>query len=392
MGLEPYVKYVTNLISSFLLGKAVVPFPSGLDSELFFKFCAFHKIQNLVYLALKGTAMPEVLEKNLKASYFNSLNFMAIQQHYIEKVENTFEDAGIDYFIMKGYETAKFYPSSDMRQSSDFDIYIGNEKAELARDLMVGLGFSVDDYADDDGHDKYVINKAIVCELHRVLIQNDFPWKEECNKIPDRVIKSNGKEHRHEMDIEDAYVYNLAHAGNHIKTAGIGIRVFVDLWLMWSKCRDAFNMAYLEEALEKANLKKFEECARSLFLYWFEEKETTDPTILAMADFVAQSGWIGTYNQYASAKLAQDSADGTSSASAKLDSYRKIIFPSYEELANRYPKAGKHKILVPYYYVYRIFKAVFGKDKGAKRIVGEISTANLEDGQNLLKLKKEIGL
>ncbi|MBR5809233.1 MAG: nucleotidyltransferase family protein [Clostridia bacterium] len=392
MELSPYVKYVTNLISSFLSGKDVEPFPDSLDANLFFRFCVFHKIQNLVYRALANTQMPEELAKNFKASYFSSLNFMAVQQHYIEMVEKAFESSGIDYFIIKGGETAKFYPSADMRQSSDFDIYIGSEKAELARDVMMGLGFSVDDYADDDGHDKYVINNGILCELHRVLIQNDFPWKNECNKIPERVIKTSGKEHRFEMTTEDAYIYNLAHAANHIKTAGIGIRVFVDLWLMWSKCKDSLDMEHLEETLEKANLKRFEECARALFLYWFEGKETSDPTIMAMADFVAESGWIGTYNQYASAKLANESADSSSSATAKLESYKKMIFPSYEDLAKRYPKAKEHKILVPYYYVYRIVKSLFGKDKGAKRVMSEINTADLQAGQDLLKLKKEIGL
>ncbi len=392
MGLDAYVKYTTNLISSFLSGKPVKPLPAELDAGLFFKFCAFHKIQNLVYLALSNTDIPEELAKLFKASYFASLNFMAVQQHYIEQVENAFEDAGIDYFVIKGTETAKFYPSSDMRQSSDFDIYIGNEKARLARDVMVGLGFLVDDYADDDGHDKYMINNAILCELHRVLVQNDFPWKEECNKIPERVIKCDGKEHRYQMNAEDTYIYNLAHAANHIRTAGIGIRVFVDLWLMWSKCKDGFDMAYLEETLAKCNLKRFEECARTLFLYWFEEKGTDDPTILAMADFVAQSGWIGTYSQYASAKLAGDAGENSSSATAKLESYKKMIFPSYENLIARYPKAERYKILVPSYYAYRIFKSVFGKERGAKRVIGEINNADLKTGQDLLKLKKEIGL
>lgn len=392
MGLEAYVSYITNLIGSFLSGRAAEPFPASLDASLFFKFCAFHKIQNLVYLALSGTDMPEELSKLFKSSYLSSLNFMAVQQHYIEKVENAFENAGIDYFIIKGGETAKFYPSADMRRSSDFDIYIGNEKAGLARDVMVKLGFSVDDYADDDGHDKYIINNAILCELHRVLIQNDFPWKEECNKIPHRVIKSGDSGHRYEMGIEDAYIYNLAHAANHIKTAGIGIRVFVDLWLIYTKCKDKFDWEYLNEKLELAKLKRFEECSRALFLYWFEGKETADPAIPAMAEFVAESGWIGTYNQYASAKLAEESAEASSQAGAKLESYRKMIFPSYKDLADRYPNAEKHKILVPYYYVYRIVKAVFGKDKGAKRVIGEINTADLKAGQDLLRLKKEIGL
>lgn len=391
MGLDAYVKYTVNLISSCLKGEAVESFPSGLDAQLFFKFCVFHKIQNLVYLALKDTDIPEELEKTLKASYLNSLNFMAVQQHYLEAVEDAFEDVGIDYFVIKGRETAKFYPSSDMRQSSDIDIYVGNEQAETACNIMEELGFAIDDYADDDGHDKYIINHVILCELHRVLIQNDFPWKDECNRIPDRVVKADGKEHYYEMRIEDAYIYNLAHAANHIKTAGIGIRVFVDLWLMWSKCKDSFDMAYLSEKLELAKLTRFEECARALFLYWFEGKEPADPTIFAMAEFVAESGWIGTYNQYASAKLATESGK-TSSASAKLDSYRKIIFPPYEDLAKRYPKAGEHKILVPYFYVHRIVKSIFGKEKSAKRVTHEINTASLKQGQDLLKLKKEIGL
>ena len=111
-----------------------------------------------------------------------------------------------------------------------------------------------------------------------------------------------------------------------------------------------------------------------------------------MAKFISLSGWIGTYEQYHSAKLAEKSTNTDSNTFAKFKSYLRIIFPSYRELIKRYPKAKKHKILVPYYYVFRIIKSVFGKDKGAKRVVGEISTSDLEKGRNLIQFKKDIGL
>jgi len=348
MNLELYVSYITELISSFLKNESIKPLPADIDIKYFYAFCKFHRLENIVYLALKNTEIPKELRSLFEKSYFVSINHMAKQQYYLEKVKKAFEDAGIDYFILKGEELSHLYPSEDMRISSDFDMYVGNEKAELARDIMVGLGFTIKDYMDDDGHDQYVIDKTILCELHRVLIQSDFPWKDECNKIPQRLIRCEDNNNRYKMRIEDFYLYNLAHAANHIKSAGIGIRIFIDLWLMHTKYKDQFDYAYLNEKLQSANLTRFEECSRKLYLYWFEGITPVDTTVRAMAIYVAQSGWMGTYNQYSSAKLAQDAQNSNSSSLTKLKNFIKIIFPSYQELVKRYPNAKKHKILVPF--------------------------------------------
>lgn len=393
MGLELYVSYITELISCFLKNENIKPLPSNLDIKYFFFFCKFHKIENIVYLALKDTDMPTELRTLFEKSYIISLNVMARQQYYTQKVQKALEDAGIDYFIMKGSELSALYPSEDMRQSSDFDIYVGIEKARQVRDIMVDLGFQIKDYLEeDDGHDQYVIDKIILCEIHRILIQNDYPWKNECNKIPQRVIKCEDGNHHYTMRIEDSYIYNLAHAANHIKTAGVGMRIFIDLWLIYTKFKDQFDYNYLNEKLELANLTKFEKCSRDLYLYWFEGKTPIEPTVEALAVFVAQSGWIGTYTQFTSAKLAQTAQEGNSSTLTKIKKYYNIIFPTYNELIIRYPNAKKHKLLVPFYYIYRIFKSLFGKDKGANRVIREITTGNLEEGKYLLKLKKDIGL
>lgn len=392
MDLELYVSYITKLISSFLKGEDIKPLPSNFNIYSIYEFCKFHKLENIVYLALKDTNMPTELRSLFEKSYFVSINFLAKQQYYTEKVEKAFEDAGIDYFIMKGKALSSLYPSEDMRQSSDFDIYIGNEKAALARDIMVDLGFEIKDYMDDDGHDQYVIDKIILCELHRVLIQDDVTWKDECNKIPERVIKCENSNHCYEMTIEDFYFFNIAHAAKHIKHSGIGIRIYVDLWLIYKKYKDKFNYDVLNERLNSANLTRFEECSKELFLYWFEGKENQDETIKKMSNYISQSGWIGTYKQYYSTKLANETNETTSELNAKFKNYLKVIFPSYQELIKRYPKAQKHKILVPYYYVFRIFKSVFGKDKGARRIVSQMSASDLEKGRSIVEFKKDIGL
>lgn len=392
MDFQIYTDYITKLISTFLKTGQSVPLPQNIDTNIFLAFCRFHKIETLIYLALQGAEMPKYLKNAFEELYLRSINIMAKQQYYIEKVEKEFEKAGIDYFVMKGRELASLYPSPDMRQSSDFDMYVGNEKAEHARDIMVNLGFEIKYYAEDSGHDQYFIDKVILCELHRKLVDDKFPWQDECNKIPDRVIKCKNTNHCYHMTIEDFYLYNLAHAANHMKTAGVGIKIFIDLWLIYTKYKDQFNYTYLNEKLESANLTKFEKCSRALYLHWFEGEKTSDATIEAMAVFIAQSGWIGTYSQYTSAKLAQNSKESNSSIITKLKSYWDIIFPTYENLVKRYPNAKKHKVLVPFYYIYRIFKSVFGKDMGAKRVINEITTGDLEKGKYILKLKKDIGL
>ena len=390
MNLDIYVKYITHLLSSTINGSEPDKIPSDIDFEFLFRLCRFHRIENIIYLALQDR-LPENAKAIFEQAYEKSVYIQAMQHYYLEAIENAFEAEGIDYLLLKGKEISSLYPTEDMRQSSDFDIYIGRDNSEKAKDIMLREGFEIEAYSDtNDDHDEYIADKIILCELHRVLIQNKHPWQDECNKIPERLERV-GSSHRMKMTSEDFYVYNLAHTAKHMKFSGIGIRAFLDMWIIYNKLKDSFNKDVLSEKLRLANLTEFDINSRKLCEYWFEGKQA-DETTLAMADYVVKSGWVGTYEQMQSTALAENAGATNSVQYAKFKRYWSILAVPYDKMVIRFPILKKYKLLTPFFHIYRIFRTLFKRRDLIRDINSEMESGDIKTGKAILELKKSIGL
>ena len=395
MNIDLYTEYAVHLLRCAVLNEQAKNMPEGIEPEVFLKFCLLHKIENIAYIALKNTDMSGFTEETAKAFkeyYMHAITADASQQYYLEIITDEFEKHGIDYLVLKGRELAKLYPSSDMRQSSDLDIYIGNDNAEKAKEIMLDMGADIEAYSDtNDDHDEYRID-GLLCELHRALIQGTYPWQEECNRITDRLIKDDSSKHCCKMCDEDFYLYNLAHAAKHMKFSGVGIKVFLDLWIILNKYKDRLDWDYLKDKLELCHLTEFEKNAEKLCEYWFEGKTSPEEKIKKMSRYAAVSGWVGTEQQAKSTELAETAGRSSSTKLAKLKKCIDIVFSPYESMAARYPVLEKHKWLTPFCRLHRALSAALFKRELVKNVTGELDKGSMEEGKAILAFKNSIGL
>ncbi len=393
MDLREYTKYLTYVLACAIDGTEPDGLPEGMDEAVFLELCKFHKLENIVYLTI-GDKLSETSRAYLEETYNRLLFLQATQQYYLETIEDEFENAKIPYLILKGRELAKLYPREDMRQSSDFDIYIGRENSQKARDIMTDVGFEILAYNDhDDDHDEYLADKCVMCELHRVLIQDNHPWQAECNKMPERMILTDGTECCYKLSPEDFYAYNLAHAAKHMKLSGVGIRVFLDQWLILNKYENEINWDKLNDILDKCNLVEFNKNTIALCEYWFENKTPEDiQKIGEMADYVARSGWVGTEEQMTATEVAENAGVTSSRKVAKLKVCWDIIASPYESMVERYPFLRKHKWLTFFCRIHRVFNAIFKKRDLVKKVTSGMDNGDMELGKKIVKFKKGIGL
>ncbi len=391
MNLSIYVEYLTHVLKCAIEGKEPREIPGNINEDIFIDLCKFHKLENIVYLTI-GDKLSGNARKILEETYNRLLFIHATQQYYLETIESEFENKKIPYLILKGREIAKLYPSEDMRQSSDFDIYIGRENCQKARDIMIEKDFEILVYNDnDDNHDEYIADKCVICELHRVLIQDNHPWQAECNKMPERMVLTDGTECCYSLTPEDFYAYNLAHAAKHMKLSGVGIRVFLDQWLILKKINLDWDI--LNPILERCGLAEFNKNAIELCKYWFEGKTPDNPEkIYEMADYVANSGWVGTQQQQSATVLAENAGVTSSRSVAKLKLCWDIVASPYESMVERYPFLKKYKWLTFFCRIHRIFIAIFKKRDLVKKVTGEMNNGDMNMGKKILNFKKGIGL
>ncbi len=392
MNLGMYTNYLTSLLRCAIMGKDAPELPHNFNEDEFFEFCKFHKVENIAYLTIKDKLSKKKREE-LEVLYNQLLMVQAKQQYYLEEIEEAFENENIDYLVLKGRELARLYPSEDMRQSSDFDIYIGKETPEKAKEIMLGLGYEILAYSDEnDDHDEYIIDNFVMAELHRVLIQNNHPWQEECNKMTDRLIKKEGTSHCMELSVEDFYAYNLAHMAKHMKFSGIGIRAFLDQWIIYRQYKDKINQEKLDETLKKCNLYEFNQNAMELCKYWFDGKDNVSDTIKQMADYAAKSGWVGTHEMTTATEVAQNAGATASKNVAKFKKYLEILSTPYEQMVFRYPILKKHRWLTFFCRIHRAIRAIFKRRDLIKNISDEVENTNMNMGKQIVEFKKSIGL
>lgn len=390
MDIKLYTDYLVHILKSAIDGQTPDPIPDGIDENEFLRFCVFHKLENIVYLTV-GNNLSENAQKIMSERYNRSVFVSATQTYYLEEVENALAQNGIDYLVLKGREIVKLYPSEDMRQSADFDIYLGRENSKKAKDIMLGLGFEILSYTDTDEHDEYIADKVAMCEIHPVLIQNNHPWQTECNRISERLVKNEDKPHELKMSNEDFFLYNLAHTAKHMKFAGIGIRAFLDMWLIYKTYGESLNWDYLNKKLELANLDEFEKNTRKLCEYWFCGKET-DKTIEAMAVYVAESGWVGTHEQEKSTALAEAAGKTESVQAAKLGKFKEMFFAPYDAMVVRYPILKKHKWLLLFCRIHRAIRAIIKRRDVIRDVAKDLESGDMQTGKAIIDLKKSIGL
>lgn len=387
------LQYLFHVLSCAIQNKTPDAFPDNMNVEEFMNFAKMHKLENIVFLTI-GDRFPEPLREECQDNYNKSLYIQATQEYYLNEIEEAFEKNGIDYLVLKGREISALYPSEDMRQATDVDIYVGKTNAALARDIMLEMGFSIYNYDDtDDDHDEYTIDGFVMFEIHRVLIQGDYPWQKGCNAITSRLVRCDNRKHCYKMSPEDFYVFNLAHAAKHMKFSGVGIKVFLDQWIIYNKLKDLMDNKRLSQRLKECNLTEFDRNAKMLFEFWFEGKEPAEPEkIKEMAEYVVNSGWIGTFEQKEASELAKQMGSTHSKAFAKINKYFEIIFEPYEFILGRYPILIKHKWLLPFCRIHRAMSALLFSRNVIKKVNARIDDADMSEAKKIAALKKGIGL
>ena len=391
MNFKDYVSYLIHLVRCVILDITPKSLPEGIELGKLLSLARKHSIENIAYVALEKLNLPESDELRMFREYHShAILNDATQQYYLEMVTDELEKNQIKHCIMKGPVIKKMYPSSDLRQSGDLDIFVEDEDTEKVKALMEEMGFEVKDYDRSHSHDEYEIDKKIVLEIHRTLISNQCPWQKECQKIADRLIPVNGFGYRFDMTKEDYYLYMIGHMAKHMNSSGMGIKMVLDVWVYLNCCNSELNWSELDEKLQACGLKEFEENIKKLCVHWFEEK-SCDAVIDRLAAYVAVSGNFGTYEQLVAGEAARKAGKTNSKTMGRIGYYISIFFWPYSKMKERYTILKKCPILLPFCWIHRAYMSVTNKER-VESITSRYDNVDMEYGRKLIEFKKEIGL
>jgi len=292
------------------------------------------------------------------------------QMQAVERIFRAFEDKGIPYMPVKGCNTKNLYPKPELRSMGDADILIHPEDEPQIRSAMQSQGF---DFRSENDHVFVWHSKELYVELHKTLISPDdgdyysyygTGWQ----------LAVRGEGFRHDLSVEDAYIFLFTHFAHHYRAGGIGCRHVVDLFV-YRNAYPEMDEAYIAGELEKLRLLEFHGNILRLLDTWFRDKES-EPLDELITSFIFSGGSWGTMEAGMFSTELKKSKRAGMARDAKLKAALHAIFPDASKLSYRYPVIRKCPVLLPVIWVVRWIDILFFRPKNIKRRLNILSTIN----------------
>ena len=337
-----------------------------------------HSVLNILYFALKDdpNLPPECLAV-LERQLFLTAHQQAMQEAEAKRIYAMLTREKIRFLPMKGNGIRSLYPAPEMRISCDVDVYYDKRERARMDGLFAELGYEKQE--SDPNHTAY--KKGFVSiEMHHNLLTDFDKIDRYYRNVWERLIPDGDFAFR--MRDEDFYIYHLVHTMKHFASGGTGIRSVLDTFVYLRKKTD-MDMAYLRAELEKIDLWDFHLTLSELAEVWFGGKPMPDD-LLPVADYVLDSGTYG--------RTLHTVTNLSARSGGRLGFYIRRAFPPYHYMAEKYPSLRRFPLALPFYWIGRIFRAAFGKEKYMAAEVRASGQTDSALSERLSSVMKRAGL
>ncbi|MGN0462717.1 MAG: nucleotidyltransferase family protein [Ruminococcus sp.] len=328
-------------------------------SEIF-KITALHGIANMVSYALEYLDLN--VPKNDLDIFVKYRKFMlmkdASQFVATQRLIDAFEKQGIDNLLVKGQFIKDAYKQPDFRVMNDVDIHIRKTDIKRIKSLVLSMDYQVLEETDDL---LVIVQQPFVqIELHGD--NGEFRDTTMGDNLFDVARLKEGKSHTYEFSVNDHFVYIIEHYAKHFRDlGGMGIRMVADVYNLHKHLYNSLDEKYIEEKLKSSGTFKFYKMLLSKCKQYFESGDTDiifdDVDVFIMSSLLFGREEVLYYNkqlQYQQKYLNN---------SEKENYIIRRIFPPRKRLIEEYPSLKKTGVILPFIWVHRNIKLLFGKDK-----------------------------
>lgn len=351
---------------------------SQSDLNTLLQFGTRQSILPIIWRGMKRFNYPAECMLQFENARMNDIRNFVVRQFDSENIFKVLESAGISYIPLKGAVIKELYPEPWMRTSCDIDILVHEEDLDKAvSSIANGTDFS----AGKRGyHDISMLNSRVHLELH-------FSIKETIESIDQMLGKAwdyaerKGSSCCFVFTPEFQIFHVLAHMSYHLRRGGLGMRPFLDLWLLKEKTH--YNESELQTLCEKCGIWPFYKKSCELLNSWMANDKYT-PESEALEQYCLMGGVYGN-SEIASAAVLRENTG--------IRYYFRRLFIKKEALQELYPRLRDKPLLLPYYEIKRWFR-LLNKTK-RKRIFGELKgvhTINKDQIDSFDKLLTSLGL
>lgn len=278
------------------------------------------------------------------------------------RIRAALDSDGVPYILLKGSVLRRLYPDPDWRTSCDIDVLVPEERLE---DAIRVIEANTDLHAKQRHyHDTSMIDGDMHLELHFSIKENMDSIDRLLVHVWDHAVAS-GEGCCMVLTPEFQVFHVVAHMSYHMTHGGLGIRPFLDLWLLRNKTE--FDESTVRQMCEQCGILTFYEVCCQLVDAWMEDR-VIPPEMAVLERYCLSGGVFGSYDS-AVASLQREHRGASY--------YLHRVFMTRSLLETKYPALKEKPLLMPYYQVKR-WIGLFNRKK-RKRVYQEIKDVRNTD-------------
>lgn len=326
-----------------------------------------HNVAALLYSSL--SKIKESNEKLFDEIKKNTI-ITALQQikhvQQLEKIFKLFDDNNIAVVGLKGIVVRELYARPEFRTMSDSDLLVHKYDLEKGKQLLLKLGYIYNGC--EKNHLSFKHERFLPLDLHWTLEDKREKGSEDFDKeVWENIIEIPvGKGKGLSLSWEDTLVHLLMHMAGHTVNNGFGIRQLCDVVLVIEKKGSSIDWKSFKEKIRRIGIEKFTSAVFIVCKELFKIKmpseiiknvEVTPKYLNMFIDYMYSCGALGRFdlanvysNQLAYNPHNNEGNEGSEDNHSKQSVIKrmvKVLFPSIQEIKNRFPYTKKFIILLP---------------------------------------------
>lgn len=285
-----------------------------------------------------------------------------VQKREIVEICRLFEQNNIKTIILKGSVLKDMYKESYLRTMGDIDIYVDKKYHKHARKLLESLGYK---YSSNYGH-HMTLNKPpyIELEMHRCLLKSSNKNNALFNEIFDKCIRYKDYKRIYTLDRTYFMLYELCHIAKHYEDAGCGLRNLIDLYLYDKKYHNEIDYNLINKTIsgskEISYIIDFLNLSIDICSYKFAVNEVINNYADSeMFNVLVNTGIYGNKERSLDVKLKKTN---------KFNYFIRQLFPTKNEMKDKFSVLEKHLYLLPIFYLYRFTNPIIHPIKTIRKI------------------------
>ena len=307
-------------------------------------------IQPVIYRGFKQMNVSEDCLKQFDRSMLKNAYKYIKRNEELKSITGALDNDGIPYIPLKGAVLKQLYPEPEMRTSSDIDVLVLEKdikNAVRAVESSTDFKFELRNY-----HDMQMRVPGTVLEMHFSIKENMANIDKLLGRAWD-YAKPTGSGLGYAFTPEFQIFHVIAHMSYHMVHGGLGIRPFLDLWLLRNKTE--FNEEKVQKMCEECGILTFYEKSCRLVDAWMEGRAIPEELAL-FEEYCLNGGVFGSAESVNASRMRNKQ---------KGEYVLKRLLVSREVLEEEYPTLKEKKYLLPVYQVNRWMRLLDPKKRSS---------------------------